>query len=163
VANPCGRGVGRPLSFVFVVTLTVIGAGASGCERSPEEARALVDARRASWARELGGMKEQQAILAARFEQQRAGADNSAAALRLRAVIEGARQSIVDVQSQLDQAATRMEQAARRNDRVGDGALDEECLRARQYLETFGEQLTVAAEQVEEFSRGETAAKEKSL
>ena len=63
----------------------------------------------------------------------------------------------------LDQAATRMEQAARRNDRVGDGALDEECLRARQYLETLGEQLTVAAEQVEEFSRGETAAKEKSL
>jgi len=78
-------------------------------------------------------------------------------------MIDGARQSIVDVQRQLDQAATRMEQAARRNDRAGEQALDEESLLARQYLQSLGEQLTAAAQQFEQFSRHETESKASSL
>jgi len=162
--HPCGGGVARPLSCFFVVlALAAFGAGVGGCERSPEQARAVVEARRASWARDLGGLKEQQALLAVRFEQQQAGGGGSAATLRLRAMIDGARQSIVDVQRQLDQAATRMEPAARRNDRAGEQALDEESLLARQYLQSLGEQLTAAAQQFEQFSRHETESKASSL
>jgi hypothetical protein len=138
-----------------VIALTGLG----GCERSPEQARALVEARRASWERELGGIKEQHAILAARYQQQPGVAGGSAAALRLRAAVDGARQSIIDVKSQLDQAATRMEQAARRNDSAGEQTLEEESVRARAYLQALGEQLTVAAHQLEEFSRSEAGAK----
>jgi hypothetical protein len=149
-------------------TLAILGVitaltSVSGCERSPEQARALVEAQRASWTRELGGIKEQQAILATRFEQQSAGAGASPAALRVRAVFDGARQSIIDVQSQLDQAATRMEQAARRNDRAGAQVLDEESVRAREYLQSLREQLTAATQQLEEFSHRETEAKAASL
>ena len=153
--------VGR---FVFVVVGVVSAlTSVSGCERSPEQAHALVEAQRASWARELGGIKEQQAILATRLQQQGAAAGTSPAALRMRAVLDGARQSLVDVQNQLDQAATRMEQAARRNDQAGAQVLEEESVRAREYLQSLREQLTAASKQFEEFSRSGTEAKEASL
>jgi hypothetical protein len=158
------RGEEHMRRFIFAIVCVVSAlTSVSGCERSPEQARALVEVQRASWARELGGIKEQHAILATRFQQQAAGADTSPAARRLRAVLDGARQSLVDVQNQLEQAATRMEQAARRNDQAGARVLDEESVRAREYLQSLREQLTAATQQFEEFSRSETEAKEASL
>ena len=47
----------------IVLSLTVV----AGCNRGVEAARAMIAERQASWARQLGGIKEQHAILAARL------------------------------------------------------------------------------------------------
>jgi hypothetical protein len=136
-----------------------LAALAVGCERSAEASRALVAERRASWSRELAGIKEQQSALATRL----GGAGQGPAAQRTRAVLDGARQSITDVENQLAQAQQRMEQAIRRGGEDGRRAIDDESARARDYLQALGEQLVAAAQQLEEFSRSEDETKQKSL
>ena len=137
----------------------VVGAG---CERSAEASRAVVAERRASWAREIAGIKAQQAALAARLGQQGAGSAGGPAAVRTRAVLDGARQSIADVESQLAQAEARMEQAIRRSGEAGQHAIDDESVKARAYLQALGEQLGAAAQQLDDLSRSEDEPKQQS-
>jgi hypothetical protein len=138
-------------------------AWAAGCDRSAEASRAVVAARRASWAREIGGMREQQAALAARLSEQGTGSNAGPAALRTRAVLDGARQSIADVERQLAQADGRMEQAIRRGGEAGQHSIDDESANARGYLTALGEQLAAAARQLDGFSRSEAEASSSHL
>jgi hypothetical protein len=82
------------------------------------------------------------------------------AALRTRAVLDGARQSIADVESQLAQAEARMEQAIRRGGEAGQRSIDEESAKARSYLQALAEQLGAATRQLEDLSRNEAETKQ---
>jgi hypothetical protein len=131
-----------------------------GCERSAEASRAIVAERRASWGREIAGIKEAHAALAARLGGQGSGLSGGPAALRTRAVLDGARQSIADVESQLAQAEARMEQAIRRGGEAGQRSIDEESAKARSYLQALAEQLGAATRQLEDLSRNEAETKQ---
>jgi hypothetical protein len=134
----------------------------SGCERNTEASRALIGERRASWAREIAGIKEQHAALAARLGGRGAGATGRPAEQRMQAVLDGARQSIVDVESQLSQAQTRMEQAVRHGGEAGRRAIDEESVKARGYMQALGEQLVTAAQQLDDLSKSADKTKAQS-
>lgn len=143
----------RPLAVALVATIAF--GSAIGCERSADASRALVAERRAAWAREIAGIREQQAALASRMGSSGAGTGDSPAVRRTRAVLDGARQSIADVENQLTQASTRMEHEIRRGGEAGRQAIDDESARARGYLQSLGDQLGAAAQQVEELARNE--------
>lgn len=149
----------RPAAILGI--LIALGS-AAGCERSAEASRALAAERRASWSRELGGIKEQHAALVARLGQRGTDPNCSPATRRTRAVLDGLRQSITDVESQFAQAEPRMEQVLRRGGDVGQRSLDDESARARSYLQALGEQLVATAQQIEELSRSEDEAKQQS-
>jgi hypothetical protein len=129
---------------------------ATGCQQSAEVARAQIAERRASWAREIAGIKEQNAALLARLGGRGVGSGASAAAVRMRATLDGGRQSIADVENQLAQAATRMEEATRRGGRAAEQAIEEESVRVRGYLQALGEQLGATARQLDEFGNQDT-------
>ena len=149
-----GRGAGL-LPIVAIVLAWV-----AGCERGGEASRAVLAERRASWAREIAGLKSQHEVLAARLEgRPGAGAGASAADRRMRAVLDGTRQSIADVESQFAQAGGRVDQAIGRGSQAGERALEEESSRARSYLQKLGEQLGAVARQVDEHARTDDEAK----
>jgi len=156
-----------PTSSLFfsagVLGVLIAVASVAGCERSAEASRALAAERRASWSRELSGIREQHAALVARFGERRNGGNASPAIVRTRAVLDGARQSIIDVDSQFAQAEMRMAEAFRRSGEAGERAVDEESARARSYLQALGEQLGTTAQQIEDISRSEDDAKQQSL
>lgn len=131
------------LSVVIAIGIT------AGCEQGADFLRASLAQRRDSWSRELSGLKEQQAALAARLDERLGTSRGGPAAMRTRAVLDGARQSIVDVDNQLQQAGTRLEQAIRRGGDSGEKALDDESALARGYLQGLGQQLGAVAQQVD--------------
>src|SRR5262249_13907977 len=108
---------------------------------------------RASWAREIAGIKSEHAALVARLGSQGADSKDGPAAIRARAVLDGTRQSIVDVENQLAQAEGRMEQTARGGGDAAQGMSDEESVKARGYLQALNEQLVVTAQQLDQFPR----------
>jgi len=77
-------------------------------------------------------------------------------------VLDGARQSIADVEIQLAQAANRVEQAIRRGGQAGEQAIDEESIRARGYLQGLGDQLSTAARQLDVLATSDEEAKRQS-
>jgi hypothetical protein len=158
VACLSGRGAG--LLPIVVIVLAAV----AGCERGGEASRALLAERRASWAREIAGLKAQHEVLATRLEGRPApgagaGAGAIASERRLRAVLDGARQSITDVESQFAQAEGRVDHAIRRGSQAGERALEEESARARSYLQALGEQLGAVARQADERARTDDETK----
>jgi chromosome segregation ATPase len=154
VACLSGRGAGLLPIVVMVV------ASVAGCERGGEASRAVLAERRASWAREIAGLKSQHEVLATRFEgRSGTGAGASASERRMRAVLDGARQSIADVESQFAQAEGRVAQAIRRSTQAGEKALEEESARARSHLQALGEQLGAVARQADDRARTDDEAK----
>jgi len=164
-----GGGRGRPncccdpVSFAASAVAIVIALCAGvGCERSAEASRAIVAERRASWTREIAGIREQHAALAARLGGHGTGSSGGPAALRAHAVLDGARQSITDVENQLAQAEGRMQQAIHHGGEAGQRSIDEESAKARGYLQALAEQLGAAAGQLDELSQNENEAKKQS-
>jgi len=83
--------------------------------------------------------------------------------MRARAVVDGTRQSITDVESQLAQAEGRMEQAVRRGGDAGERAIEEESVKARGYLQALGEELVEATQQLDQFSRTADESQKQAL
>jgi hypothetical protein len=135
--------------------LAIALASPAGCDRSTEASRALIVERQASWTREIGAMRQQHAALAARIGQRETEGGDGPAEQRTLAVLEGARQSIADVESQLAQATPRLEAAATGGGEAGQRAIDEESARARAYLQALGEQLRTAGRQIDDFGRNQ--------
>lgn len=123
-----------------------------GCDQSAEVSRAVLAQRRDLWSRELARLRERHAALAARLDDQ-FGAARGAEEMRTRAVLDGARQSIVDIEKHLRQAETRIEQAIRRGGDSGEKAIDQESALAREYLQGLDEQLGTAARQIDLLAR----------
>ena len=142
--------------------VAIVLAAVAGCERGGEASRAVLAERRASWAREIAGLKAQHEVLATRLEGRPApgeGAGAAASERRMRAVLDGARQSIADVESQFAQAEGRVDQAIGRGSQAGERALEEESARARSYLQALGQQLGAVARQADERARTDDETK----
>ena len=150
-----GRRASR-LPIVVIVLASVV-----GCDRGGEASRAVLAERRASWTREIAGLKAQHEVLATRLEgRPGAGAGATASERRMRAVLDGARQSIADVESQFAQAEGRVDQAIRRGSQAGERALEEESARARSHLQALGQQLGEVARQADERARTDDETKQ---
>jgi hypothetical protein len=127
-------------------------ACAVGCERTSEASRAALAERRESWSREIGGCNGQYAALEARLAGGAGTASRGGVAeRRVRAVLEGTRQSIADVEIQLGQAAGRAEQAISRGREEGERAIETEGVNARASLQALNEQIGRTARQVDDY------------
>lgn len=137
-----GSRAGRKVaSFVFV---TILGS-ATSCDRKGEEARQELTQRRAGWTHEIAAMRSHQAELAVRFDQQAAANRiGDPATARTRAVLEGARQSIGDLEGHLRQLDVVLEPAFRKGGEEAEHALERASGGARASLEALAAQLVVA-------------------
>lgn len=129
------------------------GLSLAGCQKDGEMARELVKARQAEWSSDLGALGHQQAELRARFGELprlAPGSDlaESNARRQAAAVLDGNRQSLLDVQIQMHQAGARVEQAATRGDEAGRQAVDDESARIATYLQTLRGQLAATEGEV---------------
>jgi hypothetical protein len=143
-----------------VLGVAIALVAAVGCEQGADAQRAMLAQHRSSWTREIAGLKELHAALAARLNERLGGARGGPAGTRARAVIDGARQSIVDVENELDQAATRIDQAIRHGGDSGEKALKEESARARGYLQGLHDQIGGGARQVDALALGGNGTKQ---
>jgi len=158
--NLAARGPTSALAgLCFIVALIVTG----GCDRSADASRTLIAGLRASWTREIAGLKSQHLALVARLGSRGTDSSDGPAAMRARAVVDGTRQSITDVESQLAQAEGRMEQAVRRGGDAGERAIEEESVKARGYLQALGEELVEATQQLDQFSRTADESQKQAL
>jgi hypothetical protein len=137
--------------------LIVLGTGGVcsflGCQRSEDATRAALKARRAEWARDLGALRQEQAELRARFDglperPAEDGAQPSAVRRRVAAILDGSRQSLVDVEVHVRQVDTRVEAALARGGDVGKKALDEESTRIGGYFQTMRQGLEATQREV---------------
>jgi hypothetical protein len=142
------------LGVVVALTATV------GCDWGAEASRALLAERRDSWTRELAGLKAQHAALAGRVDGR--VASGAPAERRTRAVLDGARQSIADVEGQLRQAETRAEEGIRRGGAAGEKSIEAESAQARRYLQALAQQLGAAARQVDRLAWGEGESRQQT-
>ena len=147
----------------FSAALALLVQFAAGCERHADASRALLAERRASWGREIAALKSQHAALLARSE----GLSGLHAAAgpsqqRMHVVLDGARQSIADVEIQLAQVESRVEPAIRRGGQASEQAINDESARARSYLQGLGEQLSSAARQLDVLASSDDEAKRQS-
>jgi len=133
----------------------------SDCERGADSSGALIGARRAAWEREVRALREQQSTLVTRFERKGLSSSGLPAERRVRVAIDGARQSISDVENQLERAGARME-AAHRGGHAVEHSIDEESARARDYLRALADQLLDASKQLDDVGRGDNRAKDGS-
>jgi hypothetical protein len=135
-----------------------------GCQRDAETARALLRTQQASWERGLGSLKEQQAALKERFERQppppaTAPGDVSPTAMRMRAILDGGRQSLVDIESQIRQVPDRLEPAMGRGPEVAEKALEQESARINDYLKSMSDQLALAGRELDGYGKSGAASK----
>ena len=125
---------------------------ASACDRGADASRSLLASRRTGWERARSTLRQEREALQRRF----AGLplDNDAPALdaQMRATLDGARQSLADVDVQIGQAAPRFEQAVAHGE-LPDQVVDRECGRVDRYLQTMSEQLAEAGRRLDGFEQ----------
>jgi hypothetical protein len=127
---------------------------AASCERDADSVRAALAARQASWARQLEGIKAQHAALADRLQRQPASPANaSPATLRMRARLEGARQSLTDVEIQRRQIDQQIEQALTQGGDAAEKALEEVSARMNGYFEGLTADVTAAGGELDALSK----------
>jgi len=117
--------------------------------------RAALKARETEWTRELAALQSDQVQLRARFDALPVAATDrgvTASAVRRRAaaVLDGSRQSLVDIEMQMHQVGPRVEAALVRGGDAGKQALDEESARMESHFQAMRQgleatQLEVAA------------------
>ncbi len=127
---------------------------AAGCERDADSVRTALALRQDSWARQLESIKAQHSALTERFQRQPASrADVSPAVLRMRARLDGARQSLADVEIQRRQIDQRIEQALSRGGDAAEKALEEVIAVMNGYFEGLTADLTAAGSELGELSK----------
>ena len=142
----------------LAVSLWLVGVGS--CERGAEVSQALIAQRRAAWAREISGIREQHAALTGRLGQEGTSLNPAPAQARMRTVLDGARQSITDVENELAQCVARMEHGSQGSGEAAQRAVEVETAKARGYLQALVAQLDSAATQVDGLTRGTGEAKQ---
>ena len=83
-----------------------------GCERSADGAKALLISRQSDWGRSVVTLQQQEVVLRERFDHLRASPSAGvglAVAARTRAVLDGSRQSLVDVGTEIRQVGSRFD------------------------------------------------------
>jgi hypothetical protein len=129
---------------------------AAGCERDIESVRAELAVRQAVWQRELGTIRAQRGALAERLARQPravASAKEAPAITRMRATLDGLAQSLVDVEIQMRQVVSRLENAPRHGGDDLQKALDEDSARMAAYLQALTGNLAAASRALDDFGR----------
>jgi hypothetical protein len=146
---------------VRVVSIAVVGIVwlAAGCERDGESLRAQLSAHQASWERQLSTIKPQHAALKQRFERKTAAPGGpegmSPAARRLRAVLDGNAQSLVDVEIQIRQVGPRLEEALRRGGDEAQKVLEGDSGRMNEYLQALVADIGVLGRGLDDFGNAQ--------
>lgn len=143
---------------VFIGVVFVTGL-AAGCERDGESLRAQLAARQASWEQQIGAIKAQHAALKERFERKIAAANapeaTSPAAMRMRVVVDGTRQSLVDVEMQMRQVGPRLEEEIRRGGDAAEKLLEAETGRMNDYLQGMAADIGALGRGLDDFGNAE--------
>ena len=138
-----------------VVAATAL-LSAAGCERDIDSVRAELAAKQAVWQRELGTIKAQRGALAERLARQpmaTASAKEAPAITRMRATLDGLAQSLVDVEIQMRQLSSRLENAPRRGGDALQKALDEDSARMTDYFQALAGNVAAAGRALDDFGR----------
>ncbi|MES1208870.1 MAG: hypothetical protein ABUS79_23270, partial [Pseudomonadota bacterium] len=124
--------------------------------------RAELGVQRTSWQRQLDTARAQQAALRDRFGRQRPlaigaqGASGQAAATRLAAALDGAAQSVVDLDSQQRQIGDQVEAAIAKGTEEGRHALDGARERMNEQLSALAADGAALIAEVDNFGRSES-------
>jgi hypothetical protein len=140
----------------------LIVAFVASCERDPESLRSQLTAKQAAWERQVSSLRALQSSMQERFERQPPPAvalvgGVSAPHQRVRAILDGSRQSLADLHLQIRQAGSRLEPEITRGGEASEHALDAEATRIGALLQQLSGQLTSVAQELEGLaSKGET-------
>lgn len=151
----------------FKSVLGVIGIAtlvwAAGCERDVETVRAELAAKQASWQRGIEAFKAQHAAIGERLARQPMAAAagwNTPAVKRMRLTLDGFAQSLVDVEIQMRQVGSRVEQALGRGRDAAHKALDEDGERMNGYLQALADNLAATGRALDDLGKTETSRNE---
>jgi hypothetical protein len=150
---------GRVCGFLFSL---FVAATAVGCRSGADSLRTELSVQQTSWQRQLETLRAQQAALRERFGRQRPsvvaalGASGEASAARLAASLDGAAQSVVDLDSQQRQAGAQVEAAIARGTEEGRHALDGVRERINEQLSALAADGTALIAEVDNFGKTES-------
>lgn len=151
---------GRVLRSVPAFLLTIsVALAVVGCQSGADGLRAELSTQQTSWRHELETLRAQQASLRERFGRQRPavmaalGASGQAAAARLQAALDGAAQSVVDLESQERQAAEQVETAVAAGTEQGRHALDGARERVNPQVAALSTDVTALIAEVDNFGK----------
>jgi hypothetical protein len=121
----------------------------SACDREGDGVRAAATEREASWSRRLIVLKAERSALLERARPVIGAAQpQSAGVQRLRAVVDGSGQSLVDVEMQVKQVRARVELALADGTAAGQRTLDEASVQMNGYLDALAADLSATERQV---------------
>jgi len=115
----------------------------AACERDPAATRAILREQQQQWARDLGTLRQQEVELHARLTSL-STSGRTVAALRVAPLLNGARQSITDIEMQAQQADERLEPVLRQGGQAALEAIDAERTQIGGYLKMLRDQLETA-------------------
>jgi chromosome segregation ATPase len=136
----------------------------TSCTSASDGLRQELKNDQASWERQVAILKAEQAVLRERFDRQSSNrvahpGEIQPAELRLRAVLEGARQSAVDVELEARQSAARAEQAIARGADEGEKSLTREREQMRTYLQGLTSQVATAGRDLDDLANSGSVSK----
>lgn len=133
-------------------TLSVL----AGCERGADGVHSALSARQSGWHRDLENVKAQVAGLRHRFPA--TATAHAPQTLRIRAVLDGADQSVADIERQVTEVASSVDAASVHGASAGEQALEAGSTRMNEYLRGLAEDVAAAARQVDEFETNDRAS-----
>ena len=133
---------------------SLIVALVASCERDAESLRSQLTAKQAAWERQIGSLRALQSSMQERFERQPPPAvavagGVSAPHQRMRAILDGSRQSLADLHLQIRQASPRLEPEIARGGEASETALEAEASRIGGLLQQLSGQLTSVGQELD--------------
>jgi hypothetical protein len=134
----------------------------TACERDPDSLRAQLTAKQASWEGRISSLRALQTTMQERFERQprpavAAAGGVSAPHQRVRAILDGSRQSLADIHLQIRDVGSRLEPDLVRGGDAADKALETETARIGTLLQQMSGQLASVGQELDGLaSKGES-------
>ena len=150
-SETASRGVATRIG-ITMGCLLIAGIALGGCQRDAESIKAALAARRATWDRELGSIKARKAAVDERLGRKAAAMKpGSPAVERIRAMLDGARQSLIDVEMQENQIGPNLVKL--RSGEEAEKALEQESQRMSEYLVQLTAGIGAAGRALDEVDR----------
>ena len=140
----------------------LVAALVASCERDAESLRSQLVAKQAAWERQVGSLRAIQSSMQERFERQPPAAVTvaggvSAPHARVRAILDGSRQSLADLHLLIRNASSRLEPEIAGGGEASESALEAEAARLGGLLQQLSGQLTSISHELDGLaSKGET-------
>ena len=125
----------------------------TACERGTDGVHAALSGRQSGWHRDLENVRAQLAQLRQRFPATaRAVAPQN---LRIRAALDGADQSVADIDRQVTEVAASVDAASVHGASAAEQALEQGSTRMNDYLSALASDVAAAGRQLDEFETNE--------